>query len=342
MKVKGIGEFGLIEELKRLLPSPPQQLVLGVGDDAAIWRTRSRMQIATTDTLVQNVHFKANKATWYEVGWKAIAVNLSDIAAMGGIPRYALITIGLPPDASVEDVLEMYRGMVQIATRFETTLAGGDTVSSPASTFVTVAVIGDTLAGPGDGSYLTRSSCKPKDLICVTGTLGASAAGLHMLLSDLALPTENAEVLRAAHLHPVPRVREGQVLVASGVKAAMDISDGLVGDLEKMCAASGVGARLWEDKIPVHPLVSQHFPGGALDMALYGGEDYELLFAAPVDVVDRVARELNRLRVTPCTVVGEATSENAGRVVLVAKDGSERPTAKGGYDHFRLSGSSEQ
>jgi len=334
MKVSEIGEFGLIARLAKMAQKSAgkdaaafKQLLVGIGDDAAAYFANNEIQLATVDSLVQDVHFSLSYMSWQELGWKTIAVNLSDIAAMGGFPRYALVSLGLPPDTEVEEVVALYRGMFDIAGKFGLAIVGGDTVNSPV-VFVSVTVIGS--AGDRKRGMLRRSAAKPGDKIAVTNSLGASAGGLKMLQKNLKFAPKYAKQLRQAHLLPNPLVSEGQTLLEKGVRCGMDVSDGLIGDLAHICAESKVGARINVDLVPVAPAVTACFGELGLEMALTGGEDYELLFTAGPVVMSKV------LKVMPCpvTVVGEITAENTGKVKMVDNSGKTFNTKKTGWDHF--------
>ena len=335
MKLSQIGEFGLIDRLNRQIISATekrwkssQELIIGIGDDAAVWKPRNPFQIITTDALVEGVHFSLKTSTWKELGWKSVAVNLSDIAAMGGIPMYALVSLGLPKDILVENIQSFYEGMLAATKKFEVVIIGGDTVGSPL-VVVSVTLIGH--ASNDEGKVLTRSAAKPGDKVAVTGYLGASAAGLAMFNQGLKFPSRATAELRRAHLQPSPRVVEGQKLVASGVKAGMDISDGLVGDLTHICEMSHVGALIHVDMVPVSPTADKYFGGKALEFALGGGEDYELLFTAPVSVVQRAKKSID----CPITVIGEITSEHPGKVVVLDSSGAVINLKKRGWDAFK-------
>jgi thiamine-monophosphate kinase len=306
-----------------------------VGDDTAAWLTDSPVQLATTDTLVQDVHFTLATTTWYDLGWKSLAVNLSDIAAMGGSPTNALITLGLPGDVQVEDILQFYDGMLDIATRFRTRLVGGDMVASK-SIFVTVSLSGVAAVpralpeSPADVPLLRRSGARLGDRIAVTGYLGAAAAGLRMLLSSQHFERQIADHLYAAHARPVPRVAEGQLVLKAGVRAAMDISDGLLADLGKLCTASQVAARVRLEEIPIDPTVVAAYPKEAIDLALGGGEDYELLFTAPEETM------ANALAMLPigASIIGEIVGGTPGQVEVVNRLGHEYVPRRVGWDHF--------
>ena len=334
MKVSEIGEFGLIARLAKMAQKSAgkdaaawQHLIIGIGDDAAAYFANNEIQLATVDSLVQGVHFSLSYMSWQELGRKSIAVNLSDIAAMGGLPRYALVSLGLPPDTEVEHIIDLYRGMFDIAGKFGLAIVGGDTVSAPV-VFVSVTVIGS--AGDRKRGMLRRSAAKPGDQIAVTNSLGASAGGLKMLQEGLKFAPKYAKQMRQAHILPNPRVDEGQLLVAKRVKCGMDVSDGLIGDLGHICAESKVGARINVDLVPVAPAASACFGEMGLEMALTGGEDYELLFTAGPQIMKNVIKTLQ----CPVTVVGEITAENTGKVKLVDNSGKPYNIKKTGWDHF--------
>ena len=321
MKVSEIGEFGLIERLTKMAKQSEdkhqaawKQLIIGIGDDAAAYFSNNEIQLATVDSLVQDIHFSFSYMSWQELGWKSLAVNLSDIAAMGGFPRYALVSLGLPGNTEVEDVIDLYRGMFEIAGKFGVAVVGGDTVSSPV-VFISVTVIGS--AGAKNKNMLKRSAAKAGDKIAVTNYLGASAAGLEMLSKNLKFKPKLSKELRQAHLMPNPRVAEGQLLIEKGVKCGMDISDGLVGDLTHICQESKVGAQINIDLVPVSPPVKECFGERALELALNGGEDYELLFTASPQVMNKVKKTIQ----CPVTVIGEITTNKTGKVTLIDSQG---------------------
>ncbi len=323
MKVSELGEFGLIELLANILGSPGEDVLVGIGDDAAAWHNDASIQIATTDALIENVHFTLSNTSWRELGWKALAVNLSDIAAMGGLPRYAIVSLGLPGDAEVDSLSELYKGMAELARLFNVNIIGGDVVAAP------VVMLSLSVMGTAE-NILTRSAAVPRDQIAVTGLLGASAAGLKVIQRRLRLDNETYSSLREAHVKPYPRPVEGQILSRNEVKAAIDISDGLIGDLAKLCKASGVGARLFADEIPIHPLVRTNFKDDSLSLALTGGEDYELLFTGSIEAVAKV----KGLMPCPVTVIGEITSNEPGRVRIFDKHGDEVKFKMEGWEHF--------
>ena len=326
MKVSELGEFALIRVLQEMvcasgLPSP---MTLGIGDDAAAWHNPDSVELATTDTMVDGVHFLHDTLSWRDLGWKSLAVNISDIAAMGGLPLHALVTLGLKPETEVDDVKAMYDGMLECCREYNCTIAGGDIVRSPV-TFVTVSVVG---AAPGP--LLTRSAARPGDAVAVTGPLGSSAGGLRMRLESLTFDEAVTRHLASAHYRPIPRVQEGQTLVHEGVRAAMDVSDGLVDDLGKLAAASGVGAEICALKVPIDGYLKKAFPKDHLHLALNGGEDYELLFTGTEDVVSSALAALG----PSAAVIGRVVEGRPGEVRVLDDSGAEFEISRRGWDHF--------
>lgn len=328
-----MGEFSLIDLLHKItdnFKNPQhaswQQLLVGIGDDAAAWQSEGHIQLATTDTLVQDIHFNLDVTTWEELGWKALAVNLSDIAAMGGIPKYALVSLALPGELEVENISKFYTNMIHLAEQFGVAIVGGDIVAAP-SIVITITVIGCS----NHETMLKRSTAFSGEQIAVTGYLGLSAAGLEMLQGKISLDPKTSNILRQGHLKPMPKVKEGQILVEQGVKSAIDISDGLVADLDHICEASKVNARIKMEQVPVHPITKANFPNHQ-QLALCGGEDYELLFTANKTIMDRARKALN----CPVTVIGDITEEKLPeRVTVVDSKGNIIPYKKKGWEHFK-------
>ena len=330
MKVRDLGEFGLIDRLTARVAASAsarqdrERLVLGIGDDAAAWRCEGGLELCTTDTMVEGVHFTLETASWADVGWKVLAVNLSDIAAMGGSPLYAVVTLGLPEDLEAAAVDALYDGMLDCAAEYGAAIVGGDVVRSPAA-FVTVAMTGST-----PGPLLTRAAARPGDEVAVTGKLGGSGAWLAAVRRGASLAPEAAESLRNSHLRPRPRLAEGQALREAGVRCAIDVSDGLAADLAHLCEASGVGARLDAERIPVHPAVRRTLPNEALALALGGGEEYQLLFTATPDAMAEARGRLPG----GFTVIGQVVQGPPARVSVMGP-GGEMLVDSAGWDHFR-------
>jgi thiamine-monophosphate kinase len=333
MKISELGEFGLISLIQSIsdkFRDPEQaswqQLLIGIGDDVAAWQGDNHVQLATTDTLVQDVHFDLDIITWEELGWKALAVNLSDIAAMGGVPRYALVSLACPGEIEVASISRLCHSMAGLAADFGVAIVGGN-LASALNLVITITMLGRSK----NKSMLKRSAAMPGEQIAVTGHLGSSAAGLEMLKKKISFDAETTNILRKAHLKPMPKVKEGQILIEQGVNSAIDISDGLIADLEHICEASKVNARIDIAQLPIHPLVKANFPG-YLELALSGGEDYELLFTAHKAIIDQVRGALD----CPVTLIGDIVKEGlANRVTLMDSKGNVVRYEKGGWEHFR-------
>lgn len=333
--VREIGEFGLIDALRDALPPAArasEAVLLGIGDDAAVWRpSPGESLVVTTDSLVEGVHFRLDWSDWAGLGHKALAVNLSDLAAMGAEPTLATLTLGLRGTERVGDLVAMYAGLGALAAWEGVVIAGGDIVASPDALALHVTAIGQTR----DGRYLTRSGARPGDLVCVSGMLGASGAG-YLLLRDggPARAATTADLLIHAHLRPRPRLALGRLLLEAGATAAMDLSDGLFGDLPKILHASGVAAVIDAAAVPVPAAVRALFPDRWFDLATRGGEDYELLFTvAPARFAD--------LRRRPAAI--GSTVSAVGEIVdpagvpplrLRHPDGRLEAVAPGAFDHF--------
>lgn len=334
MNVSELGESSLISRISEIVnrgrnESAPawNHLLLGIGDDAAAWYGDSSIQMATVDALRQGVHFNLETTGWRDLGWKSLAVNLSDIAAMGGLPRYALVSLALPADTDAESVFALYEGMTELAAKFDVAVVGGDIDRSPLVE-VCVSLLGSTRNRTQP--LLTRAAAKAGEQIAVTGYLGAAAGGLKMLSQHLKLDDKTGDSLRVAFLRPFPRIAEGQILIDSGVRAAIDISDGLLADLNHICRASRVNARIEAAKVPVAPEVTSSFGGEAMDLALSGGEDYELLFTASPGIIERV----KAAALCPISIIGDLVAGNDAKVSVIGSDGRPVNTKRKGWEHF--------
>jgi thiamine-monophosphate kinase len=340
MDVSELGEFGLIGRLKETLGAPTDdRLIVGISDDAAVWRNGESYVIATTDTMVEGVHFLPGNVPWRDVGWKSLAVNVSDIAAMGGAPTFALVTLALPPSTPVEHIDELYAGLRDCADAYHVSIAGGDIVAG-SEVSVTVALMGDAAVDDGGQPLvLRRDAAGHDDVIAVTAPLGSSAGGLRLLLEGRA---DTFPSLVQAHTHPWPRVDAGAIALKSGVRCAMDISDGLVQDLGRICAASGVDAELRLNLIPMYADLRAAFPDDALRLAATGGEDYELLLVGQpdaIEVADRVLREWLEIDERQLHLVGEMKGRGGGVVRVLDAAGEEIDLGSGGWDHLKQGGS---
>ena len=342
LTVAALGEFGLIDRLARIVGSagrdplrPESEGTIGIGDDAALWEPRPGFrEVLTTDALIEGVHFRHSTTSWEDLGWKALAENVSDVAAMGARPTRAFVTLGLRPDTRVADLDELYRGMAELAAAYRFDIAGGDTVSSP------VTMLSITVVGELEGEGLRRGAGQPGDLLAVTGTLGGSAGGLALLEAGAAaLDNADVAVLMRLHRRPEARVGAGLLLAEAGVRCGMDLSDGLLGDAGKLAYASGLAATLDLLLLPMpSALVRQFGTDRARMMALAGGEDYELLIAAPEDVIDRAASAAFRRDAGEVTVVGRLDAGPPGQVTVLGPGGEPIAPPRSSWDHFRSEG----
>ncbi|HHW45130.1 MAG TPA: thiamine-phosphate kinase [Desulfotomaculum sp.] len=333
MKLHELGEFGLIKRLSGDLLSRPAEVIRGAGDDAAVLQLDGSLwTLLTTDMLVEGVHFSLEWASPVQVGIKTVAVNVSDIAAMGGWPAHAVISLGLPERSTVEEIDELYRGIRQAAGEYGVNIVGGDTVKSPDRLVINLTLLGYVEAGRA----VFRSGAGVGDRIYVTGGLGASAAGL-FLCRHPALPVDPAVAtcLRRAHLEPRARLAAGRLLSAAGVTAMDDISDGLAGELMEICRASGVGCLVREEAIPVDPRVRAVADLAGVDplqWVLSGGEDFELLFTVPPGLAGPVEVKLAAAGEN-CYCIGEVIPAGSG-LLLERAGGRVVPLQARGYDHF--------
>ncbi|MHB8835402.1 MAG: thiamine-phosphate kinase [Candidatus Methylomirabilia bacterium] len=308
-------------------------VVIGPGDDAAVVQPpRGGRLLLTSDLLAEGVHFRRSWARPADLGWKLAAVNASDIAAMGGRPLWALLSLALPPGLDRSFTTELARGLRSAARVFGFTLVGGDTCASAAGIFLSL-----TLAGAAGPRLLTRDGAQPGDLIFVTGHLGASTLGLAALERHGAAPLPAPLRLCARrHLHPEPRMPFGAALARTGLAhAALDVSDGISRDLGRLCAASRVGAEIWADRLPV--LSSTSRAARLLDRdptaaALHGGEEYELLFTTSPREESRVAALGKRLGLR-VTAIGRMLPRRDG-VSVIGADGKRSPLLPRGWEHF--------
>jgi thiamine-monophosphate kinase len=308
-------------------------VVIGPGDDAAAVRPpRGSRLLLTTDLLAEGVHFRRVWASPADLGWKLAAVNVSDIAAMGGRPLWALLSLALPPNLATGFAAGLRRGLRAAARRFDFAIIGGDTCASGAGIFLSL-----TLVGAAGARLLSRDGASPGELIFVTGHLGASALGLAVLERYGA--RSRPALLRVCsrrHLRPEPRLAFGAALARAGLAtAALDVSDGLSRDLARLCASSGVGAEVSAPAVPVLPATlraARLLGRDPLEAALHGGEEYEVLFTARPRDAGRVAALGSRLGL-PVAAIGRVTARRAG-VTLIDAAGARRPLTPRTWEHF--------
>ena len=328
------GEDDLVRLIRELVRRRAPGLLTGVGDDCAVIETRDGISLlATTDLLIEDVHFRRRWAEPADIGAKALAVNVSDIAAMGGTPRWALVGLGCPEGTGRDEIEAFYEGALAVSDAQSVVIVGGDTSASPAGWVVSVTLLGDAVRP------ILRSTARPGDLIAVTGTLGRAAAGLAVLERKTAPRGVEAALLdevTTAHLRPCPRVAEGRWLAgAGGVTAMMDLSDGLATDLGRLIVESGAGARVDLERLPVADatrVVADAHDIDTLDGATGGGEDYELLVVCEGPAFERLCAGLEDATGTTLTAIGEIVAGSGVRWL----DGRGRSVAVApGFEHFR-------
>lgn len=336
-KIEDVGEFGLIEKLRRLIRTKQGKdtdMVVPIGDDAAVLVTGGKFYtILTTDSLIENIHFRLATISSFALGYKAMAINLSDIAAMAGIAKYASISIGLKPRTEVSFVESFYKGALQAGQKYGVKIVGGDTTSAPAL------MINVTVLGQVEPACLRRrSEAQIDDLILVTGRLGASKAGLE-LLEDTVLrkKTKQSDALIKAHQFPTPRLTEARLASKCGAHAMEDISDGLTSEIIHISEESKVGAEIYLADLPIDPEIAQvaEIKGKSpSDFALYGGEDYELVFTAAEGDTSKIKAKVEGETSTLVSIVGKIVSAEKG-ISLIDGRGRKRKLVGHGYEHFR-------
>lgn len=335
-----LGEQAIIDLTARSVSRAGPRPVVGIGDDAAVLSLPDRFEtLLTTDLLTDGVHFLADRTPGVLLGRKALAVNLSDIAAMGGAPHSCVVSLGLPRDTQARYARDLVRGLAGLARRYGVAVVGGDTCAARRM-FVNVALLGVV----EKGRAVLRSGASAGEGLYVTGALGASAAGLLLLAGRGGGTGRGAAIRRVpaaartaairAHQDPIPRTVFGRALGVTGLATAMiDLSDGLAQDLPRLCRASQKGALLLEAALPVHPAAISVLGGQrALRAAWSGGEDYELLFSARIESERHLARLARRLRI-PLARIGQVRSRREG-IRILGRDGCYHPLPRGGFEHF--------
>lgn len=338
MLLRDIGEFDFIDRVSALLATDDRRVIRGIGDDCAVVDLGTGMvQILTTDALVERIHFLTDRTSPRDLGIKALAVNLSDIAAMGAEPEFALLTVAAPPEFDAQYLLDMIEGMKSLADRFGVQIIGGDMTQSEERLMLSVTVLGRMQAD----RVRYRHGARCGDAVLVAGTLGESGAGLATMLRSIDLPEATVETLRARHLAPEPLVREGRWLAErDSVTAMMDVSDGIASDIRHICNASArdsgltIGARIVESSLPVTVHLSRFLDATGEEPVRYllqAGEDYALLICVKADDAEPLMADFRAVFDTPVSHIGDITGE--GETVLVRTDGTEWPLT-GGHDHF--------
>jgi len=342
-KARLLQEFALIQGLKRQFAHHAPGLIHGIGDDAAVVETSSpRWWHLTTDLLAEGIHFTLTSTAPESIGYRAAMANLSDLAAMGAVPRYLLISLAIPKKVSQPQVYGLYRGMMKACRLYGVALIGGDTSASKAGLFLSITLVGTT----AKRRALFRHGAKVGDQIYVSGTLGDSLAGLRLLANSKTprssqkqrsqLSRSHRQFLIRRHFHPTARVAEGQWLNNGRLAtAAIDLSDGLSGDLRHICAESGVGAEVEIENLPLSPACRAYataYGVSPIRLAITGGEDYELLFTAPPRSHRALERQA-RARGYRITRIGTIRPQKFG--IQITSHGRTQPLPLTSYEHFR-------
>ncbi len=304
MRLNELGEIGLIDRIAKKIRCDGS-VVKGIGDDAAVIRwKRGKYLLFTSDMIVEGIHFNLRSSTPFSIGRKALAVNVSDVAAMGGVPRYAVISIGLPGKTDLKVVDGIYSGTRSMADKFGINIVGGDTSSSE-KMIIDIAVIGEVK----ERELVLRSGARPGEMIALTGRIGGSIKGRHLSF--------------------IPRLPESRFLVRNfRISSMIDLSDGLSLDLARISASSSVGARIYESLIPFSK------EAGSTRDALNGGEDFELLFTVPKEILRGLVKRFKRRFKTPITAIGEVAAKAKG-LTIVDRCGRVLPLDEKGFQHFR-------
>jgi len=334
MGLKDIGEFGFIRRISRGCLTRPDGVIRGIGDDAAAFRTDGRLvSLVTTDLLVERVHFLRQAISGYDLGYKSLAVNLSDIAAMGGSAREAFVSIAIPEGCELAYLEDIFQGMKDLGQKYAVNILGGDTTRSLSDLIINVAVYGVVAAN----EMLTRDAARTGDVIFSTGCLGDSRAGLHLILEDAPADTLELKALLDAHRRPEPHLREGRLLASTpGARAAIDVSDGLSSDLGHIVEESRVGALIYARELPVSEnlrFFCRRFERSPVEYALSGGEDYTLLLTAAAECAADLARAFQTAFGRPLYAIGKITDSMG--MELMDDAGNITPIAPSGWDHFK-------
>ncbi|MBI4529756.1 MAG: thiamine-phosphate kinase [Deltaproteobacteria bacterium] len=318
----------MIETIRKATPNG-QGVLLGIGDDAAWVRCSSNSTLITSDLLIEGVHFDLQWASFFTLGYKSLAVNLSDVAAMGGRPSYMVVSLGIPAGFSTEHIQEFYRGLQSLASETGVGLVGGDTSASKRF-FISVCLLGHARYGA-----IPRSGGKTDDDLYVTGTLGDSALGLELLKTGRGKEKRRHRAyLISRHNCPTARLKAGEILAKERLaKAMIDVSDGLLQDLGHICKASGIGAVVWQEQVPLSPACRSIAAQKGFLYALTGGEDYELLFSSRPRDRRRLERIQGQLGV-PVTRIGKCQPSREG-IKVIGPNGKPTDIAAKGYDHFK-------
>ncbi|UFJ40956.1 thiamine-phosphate kinase [Brevibacillus humidisoli] len=332
-------EFSLIRRwTSRASNQEGAGLSVGIGDDAAVFTVPDGMEvIACCDAMIETVHFLRETMAPADIGYKAIMSTISDVAAMGGIPRYALVTMGLSADWTAEECDRIYDGIYEALALYGMQLIGGDTVSTPDALHLSVSVLGEVERGRA----LRRSAARPGDVVFTTGRLGESAAGLHALLAAARTdrePDQEWETLYAAHRRPQAAVHAGRLLLTSGAAGALnDISDGLASELWEIAEASKVHITIEQERLPISETLRRYAAAVGHDpyrWIFYGGEDYQLVGTVDREAADGLQRQFAEHGLSLVCIGRVIEGESEPGITLCEPQGRSRPLGKEGFNHF--------
>lgn len=332
-----LGEFGLIEQIKKSVVLIQPSSLKGIGDDAAVLEHNNRVTLVSTDMMVEGVHFDLSYVPLKHLGYKAAVVNFSDIYAMNGYPEQILVSIAISNRFSVESVEEIYAGLLLACKKYKVDLVGGDTSTSPSGLTLSMTIVGSA----EKSKVVYRSGAKEKDLICVSGDLGGAYMGLQILEREKEIFRENPNIqpdlegndyILERQLKPEARKDIIELLSDLDIQpnAMIDISDGLASEIIHLCRQSGTGCHIYEEKIPIDPQTAERARQFNLDpslCALSGGEDYELLFTIPIQDHEKIKN------LPEITIIGHITDRNTG-TQLITRDGKQHPITAQGWDAF--------
>ena len=332
-----VGEFGLIDRIHEIVRVEGVKLpknTLGIGDDCAAFQPRPGYELLVTcDCMVENRHYLPRFISPEDMGRRAMTLNISDVGAMGGRPRYALVSLGLRSSTLLEDVMAIYRGFLAELNPFQAFVIGGNVTKSTDANFIDITLIGEVETG----QMVRRSTAKPGDVILVTGYPGQSASGLEILLQAETGESWDGNPLVNAYQCPAHRAFEGRAVAGTGLANAMiDTSDGLLGDLGHICDESAVGATLYEKDLPISEALRQFAETsgrGTLDYVLKESDDYELMVTCTPDHVAGICDAVADTSDVPVTRIGTVTG-NKGRIEIIDTAGDSRSVAVSGWDHF--------
>lgn len=337
-EISSLGEFGLIDRLTKEFPLKNESTKKGVGDDAAILRYGDKDVLVTTDLLLEGIHFDLRYVPLKHLGYKAAIVNFSDVYAMNGTPRQITVSLGVSSRFTVEHLEQLYSGIRLACELYGVDLVGGDTSASVTGLVISITCLGE--GRPED--VVTRTGAKPTDIICVSGDLGAAFMGLQLLERENAVAAgqkdfqpdfAGKEYILERQLKPEARRDIVEALRKEGIKptSMIDVSDGLSSELLHICKDSGVGCRVYEDRIPIDyqtALMAEEFNMNLVTAAMNGGEDYELLFTVPITDNEKIEK------MKGVTMIGYVTEPQLG-AALVTRDGGELPIKAQGWNAFR-------